>query len=181
MESRSLRKLFSVRPAKGPKIPGQGRPGWRDGMDAAMFDCPAEWARLLPPGTRRVLRSGELTEHIWPLLALTPGGCRALAERRESGGIVCRLLLAPGDLPALPAQIQAETVVSYGLSPRDSLTLSSLAEPVLCVQRALPRPDGAVIDPQEFPLPPLPGPAEALLPILGLRLLQMPLTEGCFP
>ena len=64
---------------------------------------------------------------------------------------------------------------------RDSLTLSSLAEPVLCVQRALPRPDGAVIDPQEFPLPPLPGPAEALLPILGLRLLQMPLTEGCFP
>lgn len=149
-------------------------------MDAAMFDCPAEWARLLPPGTRRVLRSEELTEHIWPLLALTPGGCRALAERRERG-VVCRLLLAPGDLPALPAQLRAETVVSYGLSPRDSLTLSSLAEPVLCVQRALPRPDGAVIDPQEFPLPPLPGPAEALLPILGLRLLQMPLTEGCFP
>lgn len=181
MESRPLRKLFSVRPAKGPNIPGQGRPGWRDGMNAAIFGCPAEWARLLPPGTRRVLRGEELTEHIWPLLALMPGGCRALANRRESGGVVCRLLLAPGDLPALPAQVRAETVVSYGLSPRDSLTLSSLAEPVLCVQRALPRPDGVVIDPQEFPLPPLPGPAEALLPILGLRLLQMPLTEGCFP
>ena len=150
-------------------------------MNAAIFGCPAEWARLLPPGTRRVLRGEELTEHIWPLLALMPGGCRALANRRESGGVVCRLLLAPGDLPALPAQVRAETVVSYGLSPRDSLTLSSLAEPVLCVQRALPRPDGVVIDPQEFPLPPLPGPAEALLPILGLRLLQMPLTEGCFP
>ena len=149
-------------------------------MNAAIFDCPAEWAHLLPPGTRRVLRGEELREHIWPLLALTPGGCRALAGRRESG-VVCRLLLVPGDLPVLPAQIRAETVVSYGLSPRDSLTLSSLAEPVLCVQRALPRPDGAVIDPQEFPLPPLPGPAEALLPILGLRLLQMPLTEGCFP
>lgn len=149
-------------------------------MDAAMFDCPAEWVRLLPPGTRRVLRSEELTEHIWPLLALTPGGCRALAERRESGGVVCRLLLAPGDLPALPPRLRAETVVSYGLSPRDSLTLSSLTEPMLCVQRALPRPDGGVVDPQEVPLPPLPAPAEALLPLLGLRLLRMPLTDPPF-
>ena len=110
---------------------------------------------------------------------MTPEGCQALAEH-PAGEIICRLLLAPGDLPALPAQVRAETVVSYGLSPRDSLTLSSLAEPVLCVQRALPRLDGTVIDPQEFPLPPLPGPAEALLPLLGLRLLRMPLTEPPF-
>lgn len=143
-------------------------------MDAALYDCPMEWAPFLPPGTRRIRRAGELAEHIWPLLALTAEGCRALAEA-EGGKITCRLLLAPGDLPALPARVRAETVASYGLSPRDSLTLSSLAEPVLCVQRALPRPDGAVVDPQEFPLPPLPGPAEALLPLLGLWLLQMPL------
>lgn len=149
-------------------------------MDAAIFDCPAEWACLLPSGTRRVRRAEELAEHIWPLLALTPEGCRALAERRETGGVVCRLLLAPGDLQALPAQVRAETVVSYGLSPRDSLTLSSLTEPVLCVQRALPRPDGAVVDPQELPLPPLPAPAEAMLPLLGLWLLRMPLTEPPF-
>lgn len=144
-------------------------------MDAAIYDCPMEWASFLPPGTRRIRRAGELAEHIWPLLALTAEGCRALAEA-EGGEITCRLLLAPGDLPALPARVRAETVVSYGLSPRDSLTLSSLAEPVLCVQRALPRPDGTAVDPQEFPLPPLPGPAEALLPLLGLWLLQMPLT-----
>ena len=143
-------------------------------MDAAIYDCPMEWARFLPPGTRRARRSGELAEHIWPLLALTPEGCRALSE--ENGGrIVCRLLLAPGDLRAVP--VQAETVVSYGLSPRDSLTLSSFTEPVLCVQRALPRMDGKIIEPQEFPLPPLPGPAEALLPLLGLYLLRMPLAE----
>ena len=103
-----------------------------------------------------------------------------LAEE-TGGGIICRLLGAPGDLPALPDRVRAETVVTYGLSPRDSLTLSSLAEPVLCVQRALPRPDGTAVDAQEFPLPPLPGPAETLLPLLGLRLLQMPLTEGRFP
>lgn len=147
-------------------------------MDAAIYDCPGAWGPFLPPGTRPLRRTEELAEHIWPLLALTPEGCRALEGM--DGGIVCRLLLAPGDLPALPPQIRAETIISYGLSPRDSLTLSSLAEPVLCVQRALPRPDGTVVDPQEFPLPPLPGPAEALLPLLGLRLLRMPLTEPPF-
>ena len=68
-------------------------------------------------------------------------------------------------------------MITCGRSPRDRLTLSSLTEPVLCVQRSLPRPDGAVIEPQEFPLPPLPGPPEELLPLLGLRLLLMPLTE----
>lgn len=146
-------------------------------MDAAIYNCPTEWERFLPPGTRAIRRAGELAEHIWPLLALTAEGCRALAE---DGEIICRLLLAPGDLPALPAQVRAETVISYGLSPRDSLTLSSLTEPVLCVQRALPRPDGSFVDPQEFPLPSLPGPAEALLPLLGLRLLQMPLTKPSF-
>lgn len=146
-------------------------------MDAAIFDCPLEWIGFLPPVTRRIRRAEELEEHIWPLLALTPGGCRALAER-AGGAAVCRLLLAPGD--ALPAQIRAETVVTYGLSPRDSLTLSSLAEPVLCVQRALPRLDGTAVDAQEFPLPPLPGPPEALLPLLGIRLLLMPLTEPPF-
>lgn len=145
-------------------------------MDAAIFDCPRSWERFLPPVTRRIRLAAELEKHLWPLLALTPGGCRAL---RAGGTAVCRLLLAPGD--GMPDHVRAETVVTYGLSPRDSLTLSSLTEPVLCVQRALPRPDGAVIDPQEFPLPPLPGPPEALLPLLGLRLLQMSLTEGCFP
>lgn len=146
-------------------------------MDAAIFDCPMEWECFLPSGTRRVRQAEELAEHVWPLLALTPGGCRAL---RRDLRTVCRILLAPGDCPAVLGQVQAETVISYGLSPRDSLTLSSLTEPVLCVQRTLPRLDGTAVDPQEFPLPPLPGPAEGMLPLLGLRLLQMPLTEPPF-
>lgn len=147
-------------------------------MDAAIYDCPVKWEGLLPPGTRRVQQAEELAEHIWPLLALTPGGCQVLMEGQ--GRAACRILLAPGDCWTALARVQAESVVSYGLSPRDSLTLSSLAEPMLCVQRALPRLDGTVIDPQEFPLPPLPGPAETLLPLLGLRLLQLPLTEPPF-
>ncbi len=150
-------------------------------MDAAIYHCPTAWNPLLPSGTQRIRFAAELAEHIWLLLALTPEGCRMLAEFPNRSRVICRLLLAPGHIQPLPAHIQAETVVSYGLSPRDSLTLSSLTAPVLCVQRALPRLDGTVLEPQEVPLPPLPAPAEALLPLLGLRLLQMPLTEGRFP
>ena len=144
-------------------------------METAFFACPASWRGLLPEGTAAPGGPSSLSGGQWALLALTPMGAPAL--RRT---VRCRLLLAPGDCAALKS-VRAERVVTYGLSPRDSLTLSSLSEPVLCVQRTLPRPDGTAIEPQEFPLPPLPGPADALLPLLGLRLLQMPLTEGRFP
>lgn len=149
-------------------------------MDTAIYECPAEWEYLLPAGVRCLRQPEELEAYPWPLLALSREACHTLAGRTGRRA-VCRLLLFPGDCPEVLRRIKAETVISYGLSPRDSLTLSSLAEPVLCVQRSLPRPDGTCIEPQEFPLPPLPGPTEALLPVLGLRLLRMPLTEGRFP
>ncbi len=146
-------------------------------MNSAIYDCPLGWERLLPFGSQRLRTAKELDERPWFLLALTPTGCLRLGKRKP----VCRLLLASGDCPERLTGIQAETVVTYGLSPRDSLTLSSLTEPLLCVQRALPRLDGTIIDPQEIPLPPLPAPAEELLPLLGLRLLQLPLNEELFP
>lgn len=151
--------------------------GEMDTMSAVIYDCPFGWERLLPFGSRRLRTAKELTEHNWTLLALTPTGCLRLGDRKP----VCRLLLAPGDCPKRLEGIQAETVITYGLSPRDSLTLSSLTEPLLCIQRTLPRLDGTTVDPQELPLPPLPAPAEELLPLLGLRLLQLPLTEELFP
>ena len=137
-------------------------------MESAIFACPAAWKPLLPIDVKIVSGAAALAERSWDLVALTPDGLR-MAE-----AIRCRLLLAPGECGVL-SQIQAERVVTYGLSPRDSLTLSSLQEPVLCVQRTLPRLDGGVIEPQELPLSYLPFPAEELLPLLGLRLLQMPL------
>lgn len=140
-------------------------------MESAIFLCPDAWRPLLPPGIRLPEGPGQLGERTWDILALTPEGLRQAGKTR------CRILLAPGDCGTLPG-VEAERVVTYGLSHRDSLTLSSLAEPVLCVQRTLPRTDGTVVEPQEFPLPPLPASAEALLPLLGLRLLQMPLDKG---
>jgi hypothetical protein len=116
--------------------------------------------------------ASDLAAQTWDLLALTPESCRQLET-----AVRCRCALVAGDCPAEKLELlRAETVIPYGLSPRDSLTLSSLREPVLCVQRTLTRPDGEIIEPQEFPLPSLPAPAEELLPLLGLWLLQMPLT-----
>lgn len=142
-------------------------------MEGAIFDCPALWLRHLPPGVLGAESPAGLAGRTWDLLALTRRGRAALGRAEVS----CRTLLIPGDSPP---PLRAETVITCGLSPRDSLTLSSLTEPVLCVQRHLPRPDGAVIEPQEFPLPSLPGPPEELLPLLGLRLLLMPLAEPPF-
>lgn len=141
-------------------------------MEAAIFPCPAWWTPHLPVGVLRAERAEELAGQAWTLLALPRG---AGAEPGTGKTLRCRILLTPGDRPP---EAEAESVITFGLSPRDSLTLSSLAEPVLCVQRALPRPDGAVVEPQEFPLPALPAPAEELLPLLGLRLLYMPLDGG---
>lgn len=140
-------------------------------MEEAIYLCPAWWRALLPGGVSAPDQMEALTARRWDLLALTAAGVPVGKEVR------CHLLLAPGDCLELGG-VQAERVVTYGLSPRDSLTLSSLAEPVICVQRALPRPDGLVIEPQEFPLPALPAPAAELLPLLGLRLLQMPLEKA---
>ena len=146
-------------------------------MGGALLECPRAWERLLPPGVRRAETAAELEGRNWDLLALTAGGCVAVGKRV----VRCRILLLPGDWERpLPTGLAAEAVVSYGLSARDSLTLSSLTEPVLCVQRQLPRPDGTWIDPQEFLLPVLPGPAEVLLPLLGVRLLQIPLDRNPF-
>ena len=141
-------------------------------MESGIFGCPPQWLPFLPPGVR-CPRSECLHGSAWELLALTPEGVRRISGR----AVRCRRLLLPGDCPA---PIPAHSVISYGLSPRDSLTLSGLREPVLCIQRTLPGPDGAPLEPQEIPLPSLPGPPEALLGLLGLRLLLMPLTKALF-
>ena len=144
-------------------------------MEGAIFHCPDHWRGMVPPETRILQTAGEVTKKEWPILALTADGCRSVLEKQ----LRCGTLLVPGEFSMiLLPRIQAKTIITCGLSPRDSLTLSSLKEiPVLCVQRILPRPDGGLVEPQEILLPSLPGDAEALLPLLGIRLLQMPLTE----
>ena len=133
-------------------------------MEGGIFHASTGWEHLLPPGLRQLREPGAVCREVWDLLALTPMGCRMLAGQ----AVTAAVLLLPGDCGA--NGFRAETVVTYGLSPRDSITFSSLREPVLCVQRALPLLRGGVLEPQEFPLPGLAG-AEGLLPCVSARLL----------
>lgn len=80
-------------------------------MEGVLLECPRAWERLLPPGIRRAETAVELEGRDWDLLALTVGGCAAVAERK----VQCRILLLPGSWEQpLPPGLTAETVISYG-------------------------------------------------------------------
>ncbi len=66
----------------------------------------------------------------------------------------CRTVLLPGGRRGQSLPLQAASAVSYGVSPRDSLTLSSWEGDTLwaALQRELVTVDGRVVERQEFPL-----------------------------
>ncbi len=139
--------------------------------DAALFG--AGGTGPLPAGVERPASVSDLTRKRWELLALTTEGCRRLA-RTPQAVCACGTALLPSGWSGLAVrQIRAERVVSCGLSPRDSLTFSSLdgGRTVVCVQRALSRPDGGTVEPQELPAGRPDGPPEDLLAAVGLGLL----------
>ena len=96
-------------------------------MEGGIFHASTGWEQLLPPGLRQLRDPWAACRGQWDFLALTPLGCRMLAGQ----AVTAAVLLLPGDCGA--NGFRAETVVTYGLSPRDSITFSSLREPVLCV------------------------------------------------
>ncbi len=95
----------------------------------------------------------------------------------EKATIYCRTVLLPDSAGPLARSLLADRVVSYGLSPRDTITLSSLEGNHICVavQRELIRLDGGVVERQELILPRREGQSpEVLLAQAGLRLLLGP-------
>ncbi len=72
-----------------------------------------------------------------------------------AGTLSCRTALLPGGLPALTRALPAGTVVSYGASGRNTLTLSSLdeARASVAVQREFAALDGRPVERQELILP----------------------------
>ena len=90
----------------------------------------------------------------------------------------CRTVLLPGDAGGLLAGLRAASAVSYGTSPRDSLTISSRERGRLwaALQRELVTVDGQVVERQEFPLALEPGREElpALAVAGALLLLGVP-------
>ena len=91
----------------------------------------------------------------------------------------CRTVLLPGEMGGAP--LQAASAVSYGVSPRDSLTISSREGELLwaALQRELVTVDGQVVERQEFPLALEPGEGEltALAAAGALLLLGVPPEE----
>ena len=72
----------------------------------------------------------------------------------EGSPLRCGTVLLPGGESGLLQYIQARSAVSYGLSGRDSITLSSRRKGCLwvAVQRELVRLDGTVLERQEMPV-----------------------------
>lgn len=111
---------------------------------AGMGDLPAQ----LRPGAH----PAELAGTPLDLLVVSPGA----AGWAGAGALRCRAALLPGGLAPLARLLRpAQAAVSYGTSPRDSLTFSSLEGDQIClaVQRELVTLEGAVVEEQELVLP----------------------------
>lgn len=123
---------------------------WESGTGLSAF-----LARHLPPALREqvelcpagCLPPGEQAD----LLVVSPD----LRREADSPPLRCRALLTPGRLSPLAGGLTAGWAVSYGLGPKDSLTVSSLGQERmgLVLQREVVTLGGACLDCQEFFLP----------------------------
>lgn len=139
---------------------------------------------ILPRRTRETHRFALLPAAIslmaveqFDLLAISPAAASEVAAPLPP----CRLLLLPGTETALLRHCSASCVMSYGASPKDSLTISSLDPPLvsLAFLRELPTLTGGIVERQELPFPLQGGePALSLLFRVGLLLvLGLPVEE----
>lgn len=106
------------------------------------------------------------------LLVVSP----RVAARGLGRSCQCRTALLPGGMGGTTPR--AASAVSYGVSPRDSLTVSSREGDTLwaALQRDVVTVDGQVVERQEFSLPLRPGEGElsALAAAGALLLLGVP-------
>ena len=72
-----------------------------------------------------------------------------------ASALTCRVALLPGGLFALNRALPSHRAVTYGNSPRDTVTLSSLSDgrAAIAVQRDFLRLDGRPVERQELVLP----------------------------
>lgn len=130
-----------------------------------------ELDRLGPerPVLRRGRHPAELAGSGLDLLTVSP---RA-AGLAGACSITCRLVLLPGCAAPLIRGMRVEGAVSYGTSPRDTITLSSLEQDriSLAVQRELVTVEGGVVERQELVLPFPGGSPELFMAKVGTLLL----------
>jgi hypothetical protein len=113
---------------------------------------------------------GLLTGEILDLLVVSPSA----VGWAGAAAIYCRTVLLPDSAGLLARSLLADRAVSYGLSGRDTITLSSLEENRICVavQREIIRLDGGLVERQELVLPRKEtNSTELTLAQVGMRLL----------
>ena len=105
-----------------------------------------------------------------------------ISPQAAGGGVEklrCRTVLVPGDRSPAFHDLTADLMVSYGIDPRNTLTLSSLEEDraAIAVQRDFPALDGALIEQQEiiFPCRESTNPALLLAQAGAALLLGLPI------
>ena len=132
----------------------------------------AELARDLA-GDRAQVRGadhpGLLAGEEYDLLVVSP---RAVGWA-GAAALSCETVLLPGAAGPFVRSLRAARAVSYGLNPRDTLTVSSLDGECICValQRGIIRLDGSVVEEQEIVLPYGGELPELVLARVGMRLL----------
>ena len=124
-------------------------------------------------GERAQVRGADhpamLAGKLYDLLVVSP---RAVGWA-GAAALHCHTVLLPGSAGPLARSLLARRAVSYGLNPRDTLTVSSLDGEHICValQRGLIRLDGGTVDEQELVLPYGGELPELVLVKVGLELL----------
>lgn len=120
----------------------------REGQAAALLDAPISFSGI----TLLAAPSASQLPESLDLLAISPRWDVGEQETLPT----CRLLLLPGGRSTLIRRLRADCVMSYGTSPKDSLTLSSV-EPhrlTLSIQRDLVTLRGSTVERQEVSLSP---------------------------
>lgn len=145
-------------------------------MEGVIFCCPPAWRKLLPPRRSGGGAGGGAGGTVLATAGPDPPGVRGaggygrpVPGAAGAGGLY-RAAGAHhgGDGGHLWPVLQGQ---SHPVQPGGTGPLRPAATA---------RPGGGVVEPQEFPLPELPAPAAELLPLLGLRLLQLPQTSAPF-
>lgn len=141
------------------------RDGELSGLVEAALDRAGQTVRLHP-----ARHPAELAGGLLDLLAVAPEA----VGWAGAPAVACRTVLLPGAAGVRFCPPRAESAVSYGTSPRDTITLSSAEAGRLCVevQRELVTVSGAVVERQELVLPrPEELPPGLLLAAAGALLL----------
>ena len=151
---------------------------WQIGVwerDEGLAERVSLLAEGLPALVRACRHPALLAGLTLDLLVVSPGA----SGWAGAGALACRTALLPGGLSALTRGLPAETVISYGPSGRNTLTLSSLDElrASVAVQREFVSLDGRAVERQELILPRDGSSPDLLLAQAGTALLLGKLPE----